>query len=482
MARSPPQIAGSMADRRSPASEGGGAVEETAMDAVADDGSPAAAAAGQVYLVCHREEGIEVFAVSLGESLVVGRAPDAAVRIESPRVSRHHARVSVDEQGILVEDLGSRNGTRVNRDVLRSGSARVAGGDVLKVGPLEMVVARAATAAATPPSPALAAPPDGPDEELKEQGIVVADPAMVKLFATLRRLAPSPATVLILGETGAGKEVIAEQVHRLSPRARGPFVRLNCASLPDALLESELFGHERGAFTGADRSRGGYFEAADAGTLLLDEIGEIPLLLQSKLLRVLEAGRVTRLGATTDRPVDVRVLCATHRDLALDVQAGRFRQDLFYRISTFTLRVPPLRERPMEIQLLADRMGRRVASRMGLAPSVITPPAAAVLVAHAWPGNLRELRNVMEYAVVMAGGAPIELKHLPESLGGAADGGEPGAAAPGPQMRDQLAEIERASIQAALAAAGDNRTHAAKRLGISRRALIYKMIKYGLRE
>jgi transcriptional regulator with PAS, ATPase and Fis domain len=452
------------------------ALVETALDAEPDD-ERAASALGRVYLLCHREGGVEVIALREGSSTTLGRAPDAEVHIDSPRVSRYHARLTFQDGQLEVADLGSRNGTRVNREVLRSASARVVGGDVLKVGPLEVVIARADQTAFGDDANALegGASAGGPDAELGAHGIVVADPAMVALFGVLKRLAPSPATVLILGETGAGKEVVAEQIHRLSPRAERPFVRLNCASLPDTLLESELFGHEKGAFTGADRQHVGYFEAADGGTLLLDEIGEIPLPLQAKLLRVLEQGRVARVGATKERPVDVRVICATHRDLTLEVQQGRFRQDLYYRISTFPIRVPPLRERPREIQLLADVLARRVARRAGLAPSVITTAASAKLLAHTWPGNVRELRNVMEHAVVMANGGPIEPRHLPETLRGERVDDRPQA------IRTQVADTERASIEAALLAESNNRTHAAKRLGISRRTLIYKMIKYGLR-
>jgi two-component system, NtrC family, response regulator AtoC len=454
---------------------------ETALDAE-DDGVGAAVALGKVYLVCHRDEGVELISLDRGATATFGRDPDVEIRIDSPRVSRRHARVALQDGELFVEDLGSRNGTRVNRDVVRSARRRIVGGDVLKVGPLEVVVARADAAVETGESRARlearpsAPPPSAVGEALVGEGIVVADPAMVELFGVIRRLSAVPSPVLILGETGAGKEIVAEQIHRLSPRARGPFVRLNCASLPDNLLESELFGHERGAFTGADRQRIGYFEAAHTGTLLLDEIGEMPLALQAKLLRVLEQGRIVRLGATKDHAVDTRILCATHRDLAADVQSGRFRQDLFYRISTFTLRVPPLRDRPTEIELLAALMVRRVAAKAGLKPSSITPAASEILLTHSWPGNVRELRNVMEHAVVMAGGDPIEPRHLPEELRSGSAVSAP------PAMRTQLADAERASIEAALVAEGQNRTHAARRLGISRRALIYKMIKYGLRD
>ena len=303
---------------------------------------------------------------------------------------------------------------------------------------------------------------------------MVADRAMSALHDVVGRLAPTNATVLITGETGTGKEVIADRLHALSPRAKGPFVRINCASVPEALLESELFGHEKGAFTGADRRRAGHFEAASDGTLLLDEIGELPLAVQAKLLRVLERRAVTRLGSSDETPVDVRIVCATHRNLEQDVQSGRFRQDLFYRISTFTLEVPPLRDRPTEILLLADAFLRRLAAAAGKKAPALSGEAAGLLLAHGWPGNVRELRNAMEHAVVMADGEFVLPSHLPKAVRGAP------AAAPA-AMRDTLEEMERQAIAAALAAERDNRTRAAKRLGVSRRALIYKMIKYGLR-
>jgi DNA-binding NtrC family response regulator/pSer/pThr/pTyr-binding forkhead associated (FHA) protein len=312
------------------------------------------------------------------------------------------------------------------------------------------------------------------------RGVVVADPAMTKVFAVAQRVAQTDTTVLVLGETGSGKELLAEQVHRHSRRAEKPFVRLNCASLPETLLASELFGHERGAFTGADRRKVGYFEAASGGTLLLDEIGELSLAMQVKLLRVLESRTVLRLGATSELPVDVRVICATHRDLALDVKEGRFREDLYYRVSAFTLRVPPLRERPTEIGLLAELFAKQMAERMGRPPPELSHAALAALTSHRWPGNVRELRNAIEHASVMGEGAEILPEHLPETLRTPAAPGEEEVSSSS-SVRDKLAQIERASILKALAHEGGNQTRAAKRLGMSRRALIYKMGKYGIK-
>jgi transcriptional regulator with PAS, ATPase and Fis domain len=312
------------------------------------------------------------------------------------------------------------------------------------------------------------------------EGIIVADAAMVQVFQLARKLAAVQTTVLILGETGVGKEVIAEQIHRWSARAQGPFVRLNCASLPETLLESELFGHERGAFTGADRRKIGYLEAAQGGTLFLDEIGELPLPVQVKLLNVLENREVRRLGGTQEHPIDVRVISATHRDLQGEVAEGRFREDLYYRLSAFTLNIPPLRERHAEVALLGEMFARESARRAGKPPSVLEPTAVAALLRHPWPGNVRELKNAMEHAVVLADRGRIGAEHLPESVR-RREAPLPSSPAAAGTVKDKLADLERRSIEEALAAENGNQTRAARRLGMSRRALIYKIEKYGLR-
>jgi DNA-binding NtrC family response regulator len=307
-------------------------------------------------------------------------------------------------------------------------------------------------------------------------GVVVADEAMVRVFELVRKVAAVPTTVLILGETGVGKEVVAEQIHRQSPRAKAPFVRLNCGSLPENLLESEFFGHERGAFTGALERKLGYLEAADGGTLFLDEIGELQLAMQAKLLRVLESRRFQRIGGREEIAVDVRIIAATNRELEAEAREGRFREDLYFRLSAFVIMVPPLRERPVEVGLLAELFVRQFAQRMGVAPPVLRPDAAAALQRYGWQGNVRELRNVIERAVVLAEAGEIRLEHLPETLQRA----QP-AVSSGTGMRDQLADLERRRIEEAMAAENGNQTRAAKRLGISRRALIYKLEKHGFK-
>ncbi|HEX4340107.1 MAG TPA: sigma 54-interacting transcriptional regulator [Polyangiaceae bacterium] len=518
-----------------------------------------------------------------GEAVLFGRAPEAGVRIDDTRASRRHAELRRVGRDLTIVDLGSRNGTKVNEKRLRGESSPVVGGDVIRVGGVEAIVATAEIRNARPSSSRLeaelkrfAAPgaravlcrivmdleryPDGlgsltellgpmavieergdgeyaalleegdstvvervlaplrtrpgvslttarfPDQgstaaELwtrlatgaaappavtdARDGVVVVDPAMVQVFNLARKLAAVQTTVLILGETGVGKEVIAEQIHRWSTRAQGPFVRLNCASLPETLLESELFGHERGAFTGADRRKIGYLEGAQGGTLFLDEIGELPLAVQVKLLNVLENREVRRLGGTQEHPIDVRVLSATHRDLQSEVAAGRFREDLYYRLSAFSLSVPPLRERLADIALLAEMFARESARRAGRPGAVFEPSTIAALARHPWPGNVRELKNAMEHAVVLADGGRIGAEHLPESVRrreAPVPVGGPAAVPAAGTVKDKLADLERRSIEEALAAENGNQTRAARRLGMSRRALIYKIEKYGLRK
>jgi two-component system response regulator AtoC len=321
----------------------------------------------------------------------------------------------------------------------------------------------------------IAAPPDesAPDDA----DLVVADPQMRRIHELAGKAARASIGVLLLGETGVGKEIVAEQIHRRSARAGRPFVRLSCASLPETLLESELFGHERGAFTGAERRKIGYFEAADGGTIFLDEIGETPPSLQAKLLRVIETHRLSRVGGTTEIPVDARLVCATNRDLEAEVRRGRFRQDLFFRVSAFTIIVPPLRDRRGEIVPLARHFARQLSRELSRATPELSPEAARLLEAHPWPGNVRELRNAVERALVLCPGAVVTPEHLPDSV---RLGAPPPATQAGP-VRDRVADVERAAIVAALEEHGWNQTHAAQRLGLSRRALIYKMEKYGLK-
>ncbi|HEU0034985.1 MAG TPA: sigma 54-interacting transcriptional regulator [Kofleriaceae bacterium] len=339
--------------------------------------------------------------------------------------------------------------------------------------------ARAAVASAHGKrSSAIAIPPE--DATPAGVDVVVGDPQMRRVYELVRKVADHQVTVLICGETGVGKEVVAAAIHHASPRRSGPFVRLNCASLPETLLESSLFGYEKGAFTGAERRTRGFFEAAHGGTLFLDEIGEVSLATQAKLLRVLEDHQLTRLGGTEPIAVDVRVVCATNRALDAEVRRGAFRNDLYFRISAFTILVPPLRDRPGEILPLAEHFLGQVSGGRG--KPVLSPAAATALRGYAWPGNVRELRNAIERAAVVRSGRRIELDDLPDPVREhAADRGGLVESGTIDSMRDRFAELERVAIVGALEACGGNQTEAAKHLGISRRTLIYRMEKHGLK-
>src|ERR1044071_6292845 len=291
--------------------------------------------------------------------------------------------------------------------------------------------------------------------------VVLRDPAMTALAKTLLRIAGAPINVLVLGETGAGKDVVASMVHELSVRAAKPLVSVNCASLPEALLESELFGYDRGAFTGAVGAKPGLLETAEGGTVFLDEIGDLPPPLQAKLLRVIEAHEVTRLGATRARQLDVRFIAATNRDLPREIAAGRFRQDLYYRLAAMTVTVPPLRDRPSEIEPLARLFADSASRRFCLPVPLLSDAAVAVLKNHSWPGNVRELRNAIDRAVLLCAGPVVEPAHL--SLV------ETGHAPSGPATPAPLPTSERARIERALAANGWNQSRAAQALGIPRR-------------
>jgi DNA-binding NtrC family response regulator len=313
--------------------------------------------------------------------------------------------------------------------------------------------------------------------------VITEDPQTKRVFKLVERVAPSDITVLIHGETGSGKEVVAAALHKASKRGSGPYVRLNCASIPETLLESELFGHERGAFTGAEKRKHGYFEAASSGTIFLDEIGEISAGVQAKLLRVLENRTITRVGGTDEIGVDVRVVCATNRDLEKEVQAGRFREDLFYRITPFTIVVPALRDRPADILPLAEAFTLQSAKALGIDLPVLSQDAKDRLTSYHWPGNVRQLRNAMERAVVLAAEGIVEVEHLPDRVRAAEGTGRaPVVVGDATDMREQIADIEKQSIERALADCGGNQTKAARKLGLSRRALIYKMEKHGLKK
>ena len=482
-----------------------------------DEGTAFAPTAAHAFLVIHidgLDQPSRVVELPDGVDVTFGRSRGATITVEHEKVSRMHARVRRTGDAIEIEDLGSRNGTRINGERIEA-ARRLASGDEIAIGPIHAVVgvtsglkrASAIADAATGETRLVAevdrsvryhrpltvgivrcandgivdaiarslrpmdliaedagddylvilpelgraegaatlerlldfaraagvearagaavCPDDGttvetligcvraalrsgrspsaaPESTTTTEPLVL-DPAMRRVYALVERIADTPMTVLILGETGVGKELVCEAIHRRSSRRDRALIKLNCAALPETLLESELFGHERGAFTGADRRKPGYFEAADGGTLFLDEIGEMPLSLQAKLLRVLERKVITRVGGTTEVPTDARLIAATHRDLEADVRGGRFRQDLLFRIGGFTLVVPPLRDRAQEILPLAEHFARLTAHEQGRTVPALSEDARDALGGYTWPGNVRELKNAIERALVLAG-------------------------------------------------------------------------------
>lgn len=324
---------------------------------------------------------------------------------------------------------------------------------------------------------------DDPDEEARDAApkLVGRSAAMRAIFKAIGRAAATDEPVLITGESGTGKELVATALHEHSRRASGPFVRVNCAALPENLIESELFGHERGAFTGADRLRVGRFELAASGTIFLDEVGELPLSAQAKLLRVLQNSEFERVGGTGSLRADARVVAATHRDLAGDVAVGRFREDLYYRINVVRIAIPALRERPEDITPLVDAILRRLEDKYGWDALTLAPDARAAVEAREWPGNVRQLENALARAAIAARGRAILVEHLDDED----ESRDPPAALENASeslpLRALLAEVERRAIRRALVACGGNKTRAAERLGISRRQLFDKVREYDIK-
>ena len=306
--------------------------------------------------------------------------------------------------------------------------------------------------------------------------------AMQTVFELIRRVAATKSAVLITGETGTGKELVARAIHNLSPRRERLFVPLNCAAIPADLLESELFGHARGAFTGAQLSRDGKFAVAHGGSLFLDEIGDMPYALQAKLLRVLQEGVIEPLGSNQRMPVDVRIISSTNRDLGERMQTGAFREDLYYRLNVFQIAVPPLRERREDIAPLARDFLARLARELGRGELHLTPEAAAVLEGYRWPGNVRELHNAMERAAVLSPGSEVDAR-LARTLVPAPPEDDDAAGAPEPdglRLEPAVAALERKLVLRALKATSDNKVEAAKLLGVSERTLWYKLKRYRL--
>ena len=316
------------------------------------------------------------------------------------------------------------------------------------------------------------------DAKFGMESMIGQSSSMREVFDTIRQVAPSRATVLIQGESGTGKELVAQAIHRMSAQAKGPFVPVHCAALAHNLLESELFGHEKGAFTGAAERRRGRFELADGGTLFLDEIGEVDANTQVKILRVLEERRFERVGGQETVDVDVRLIAATNRDLQKLMEEGRFREDLFYRLYVVVIRLPPLRERTGDVPLLVQHFMTTLARENNKTISGVTPEAMEMLTAYPWPGNVRELRNAIERMVVLCRGDKLSVRDIPAQLKAAVP--HRPTATGGAEL--SLQDAEKRMIVEALKSHGGNRTKAASQLGISRRTLHRKLNEYGLRE
>jgi len=421
---------------------------------------------------------ITVFPLPAQGRVTIGRATENDICIEDVSVSRRHAVLHIGST-VRLEDLESSNGTFVRR-APRSSDGLITTEDMTRVPPgqpievpvgealrlgSKLAVVRPAAAEAAPGRPSTVIP-------------VVEDEGMRALYALAEKVAGSPLTVLVLGETGVGKEILAETIHRRSPRAAAPFLRLNCATLSESLLESELFGHEAGAFTGALKAKPGLLQAAAGGTVFLDEVGELPLGFQVKLLRVLEDRKVTRVGGLKPFKIDLRFIAATNRDLEAEVKRGTFRQDLFFRLAGMTLVIPPLRERPAEIRGLCQMFIARASEALGRRPPRLSARALARLERNPWSGNVRELRNVIERALVLCPGDELTEEHLPPAPRPAS----PQVATveqPAP-LHGEIEALERQRILDMLARCGGNQTEAARQLGISRRTMVSRLGDYGV--
>ena len=460
---------------------------KTQTTIVGDDEGPGGTSALGAFLLVVGRDSYSTYNLPQNGTLTIGRGDTNEVRIDDPLASRNHARLYVDlEAGMFLEDLGSVNGTRIKDQPLQRGErVAVSAGDTIMIGTSVLIIQHRSRVRAPLVRP----------ETLRDDALLVPsggpDVAMQRIHLLAERAAAGPINVLITGETGVGKELLAETVHRLSPRKNGPYVCLNCAALAESLLENELFGHERGAFTGASQVKPGLLETAASGTLFLDEVGELPLSTQAKLLRVLETREVSRLGSLKPRRIDVRFIAATNRDLEAEVARGTFRRDLYFRLAGITLTIPPLRKRVSEIRRLAETFVHQICQEMGRDEPLISSVSIALLEGYAWPGNIRELKNFMERAVLLCTGRVILPVHLPaEKMREAsvpvvapapAPAGVPETTATSGETARALTptqEEERRRIIDALAACAGNQSRAAKSLGIPRRTFVAKLDLY----
>jgi len=419
-----------------------------------------------------------------GERVSVGRSSTAAICIADRSISRLHAEIEVGPP-LRIRDLGSVNGVRVRQTRLRPKDVvEIAPGDPIELGDVTLVVQRRRDAPASARTLERKAPLITSGAASTEEGgarLLAEDPTMRAIFELVDKVAPSSLSVLLLGETGVGKELLAEAIHRRSARASRPLIRLNCATLSETLLQSELFGHERGAFTGANQAKPGLLETANGGTVFLDEVGELPLALQAKLLRVVEERKVFRVGATKSIDVDLRFVSATNRNLKDEIARGTFRQDLYFRLNGLSIEIPPLRRRRAEIPHLARVLLTRTCDSLGRATPAISEDAMRLLEGYAWPGNVRELKNAVELSLLLAGDGPVRAEHLPREVQAfdAATSTAP-ISAGGDDLRSNVETFERDRIASALERCGGNQTRAAEMLGVSRRTLVTKLRLYDL--
>jgi len=430
-------------------------------------------------------------------SITIGRSPQADLRVSSTSVSREHARITAGSPP-LIEDLGSSNGTRVDGQLLHAGQRlALTPGRVVEVGDALIVLQEGQAQN---------------DPEISQNGPLTVPPSlstegkMERLYRLVDLVATGTLSVILQGETGVGKEVMAKRIHQRSARADKPFLKINCAAFAESMVEAELFGHERGAFTGAVLAKAGLLEAASGGTVLLDEVAELSLPMQAKLLRAVGNSEVLRIGSLKPRPIDVRFIAATNGDFNDLIARGAFRSDLYFRLNGICLTIPTLRERVGEIVPLAREFAVEVSAAQGLPAPRLSAASCEWLMQYSWPGNIRELRSVIERAVLLARGGNIEPRHLEvdRDLSGGALNVSNGQPLPAPareaepraqrgafiaapshsaepeKLRDEVERLERDRIADAIARCGGNQTKAAELLGISRRALLHRLDAYGL--
>jgi transcriptional regulator with PAS, ATPase and Fis domain len=466
---------------------------------------PNATGPSVVSVTFFHPDGVQFAEMADRRSITVGRTPPADVIIDAPSLSRSHARFSREGNEVFVEDLESRNGTFVRNEPVRR--ARVRPGEAVTLGTVVAIIQNTGCRERThlvqdrDDGCADAIRPTRLESNAPDNDFITESERMQALRRVAERVARADVTVLITGETGTGKEVLAATIHGESPRRTRPFRAVNCGAIVESLLPALLFGHERGAFTGAVRQSHGLFEEANGGTLFLDEIGELSLKMQAAILRAIETKRVLRVGAQREIQLDTRIIAATHRDLEEMVEQGSFRSDLFFRLNTVALCVPPLRERREDIEPLASYFLRASKQRFGGSVGSLDPSVVETLKRYAWPGNVRELRNVIERAVLLSTGAQVTLEDLPPKIRATESGSEvePRAIAPAAEaldlvprrevkkesarrdsFRDRMQLVELGLIAEALEAAGGNRSRAAELLNMPLRTLVHKIRSYGI--